>query len=221
MSGLDSSTRRRARLAMIAGLAMLALLYFSSGVFAADAPKPAAPPATAPVAPPPSPKAIAQMFAAALDKGDAAVAKSLLPGDATHTRWVDATIALSGALKKLDAAAVTRFGDAGKTVSQNQLHLADSFKSLEKAEEKIDGDSATLTLPDQSQPLHLARVGGKWQLQIGPGQKEADRQLSLYARLTHAATTTAGEIADGAFPTAGAAAKAFAARVLEARLNSK
>ena len=109
MNGFDSFSFRLSRLAVFA-LALVTLLYFSVALLAADAGKPPAPPATAPVAPPPSPKAIAQAFAAALDKGDAAAAKSLLPNDPAHSKWVDATIALSAALKKLDTAAVTRFG---------------------------------------------------------------------------------------------------------------
>jgi len=221
MNGFDGFSFRLPRLGLFA-LGLVTLLHFSVALLAADAAKPPAPPATAPVAPPPSPKAIAQAFAAALEKGDAPAAKLLLPNDPAHAKWVDATIALSAALKKLDAAAVTRFGELGKGVSQNQLHLADSFKSLEKAQEKIEDDSATLTMPDQPQPLKLTRVAGKWQLQIGPTtEKDANRQLALYTRLTSAAATTAEQITAGKFPTAEDAGKAFAARVLDARLNVK
>jgi hypothetical protein len=219
MNGFDPSSRRLARFVAFAALAQIALLGAFSGALAANSPKPAAPPATAPVAPPPSPKAVALAFVAALDKGDAPVAKSFLPDDKTHAKWVDASIALSASLKKLDAAALAHFNEAGKTVSQNQLHLADSFKSLESAQEKIDGDTATLTLPDRPQPLRLARVAGKWQLQIGPSETDAPRQIALYSRLTQVASSTAQEIDAGAYATADAAAKAFAARVLEARLR--
>jgi hypothetical protein len=222
MNGFDLFGWRLGRSGALWVLGEIALLHFSACAFAADAPKP---PATAPVAPaqpPASPKAIAQAFAAALDKGDAATAKALLPQDDTHAKWADASIALSTALKKLDAAAVARFNEAGKSVSQNQLHLLDSFKSLENAQEKIEGDAATLTPADQTQPLRLLRVDGKWQLQIGPGKADAAaKQLALYGRLTKAANSTAEEIAAGAYPTAEVAAKVFAARVLEARMAGK
>ena len=199
--------------------AWLAAALFLSPVATADDPKSAAPPATAPVAPPPSPKAIALAFVAALDKGDAPAAKALLPADETHAKWVDAGIALSAALKKLDAAAATRFKEAGKIVSQNQLHFADSLKSLEQAQEKIEGDAATLTVPGQAQPLRLTRVAGKWQLLVGPTGPTAPKQLALYPRLTRAANLTAEEIAAGAHGTPEAAAKIFAARLLEARMG--
>lgn len=221
MNGFDPFGRPLARWIARLLLAQIALLHFSLAAPAADAPKPPATAPVAPVAPPPSPKAIAQAFAAALEKADAAAAKALLPADEIHAKWVDASIALSTALKKLDAAAVARFNEAGKSVSQNQLHLLDSFKSLETAQEKIEGDSATLTPADQTQPLRLLRVDGKWQLQIGPRKADAPRQLSLYARLTKAANSTAEEITAGAYPNAEAASKVFAARVLEARLAAK
>jgi hypothetical protein len=190
-------------------------------VQAADVPKAPAPttaPVPVPVPPPPAPKAVAIAFVAALDKGDAATAKSLLPADETHAAWVDASIALSTGLKKLDAAAAAKFNEAGKVVSQNQLHLTDSFKSLDQAQEKIEGDTATLTIPGQTQPLRLNRVGGKWLLLVGPTGPTAQRQLSLYPRLTRAATLTGEEIAAGAYATPEAAARVFAARLLEARL---
>jgi hypothetical protein len=221
MNGFDSYGRRLGRSGALLALAQIALLQFCIVTFAADAPKAPATAPVAPVQPPPTPKAIAQAFAVALDKGDAAAAKALLPADEIHAKWVDASIALSASLKKLDAAATLRFNEAGKSVSQNQLHLLDSFKSLETAQEKIEGDTATLTPADQTQPLRLLRVDGKWQLQIGPGKADAPRQLALYGRLTKAANSTAEEITAGAYRSAEAAAKVFAARVLEARLVAK
>jgi hypothetical protein len=190
---------------------------------AATPPPPAAPPpTTAPVAPP-APKAVALAFASALEKGDAATAKSLLAPDETGNRakWVDATVALSAALRKLDAAAVAKFGESTKSISQDQLHLGASLKALEQAQEKIDGEAATLTLPGQPRPLLRLRKfdGGQWRLEAGPAKDQTAQQLALYARLLKAATKTTDEIAAGACPSAESAARVFAARVLEARLK--
>lgn len=200
---------------------LLAAASFSFRVLAAP-PKPAQPappPATAPAAQPPSPKGVALAFVTALEKGDAPAAKALLPNDETHAKWVDASIALSASLKKLDAAATARFKEAGNTVSQNQLHLADSPKAIEQAAEKIEGDAATLTLPNQPQPIRLMRVAGKWQLQLGPTGPDAAKQLALYNRLTQATNKMTDELTAGRYPTAEAATRAFAAKLLEARLE--
>lgn len=188
----------------------------------ATPPPATAPPATAPVAPP-APKAVALAFAAALEKGDAATAKSLLAPDETGNRakWVDATVALSAALRKLDAAAVAKFGESTKSISQDQLHSGASLRSIEQAQEKINGEAATLTLPGQPRPpLRLRKVdGGQWRLEVGPASDQAAQQLALYSRLAKAATKTTDEIAAGACPSAESAARVFAARVLEARLK--
>src|SRR5437879_555021 len=78
-------------------LAVLMLVPLSA---IADTPGPTAPPATA--APPPSPKAVALAFTAALEKGDTPTAKALLPpDDVGRAKWVDATVALTTGLKKL------------------------------------------------------------------------------------------------------------------------
>ena len=182
------------------------------------APSPAPPPAVA-AAPLPSPKAVALAFVLSLDKGDATVAKALVPPGDGRGRWVDAAVGLSAALKRLDAAAVARFGDAGRAVSRDQLHLAASAKAVEQAVEKIDGDAATLTLPNSPRSLRLRKVGGLWQLLAGPTEDEAPAQVALCERLTAAADVTAGEVAAGRYADAGAAARAFAARVTEARMG--
>jgi hypothetical protein len=180
--------------------------------------RPPQPPAVA-TAPLPSPKAVALAFAASLDKGDADVARALVAGDGARARWVDAAVALSGALKHLDAAAVARFGEAGRAVSQGQLHLVQSLKALEGAQEKVEGDAATLSLPGAARPLHLVRTAGRWQLVV-PGDGDVAGQVALYGRLARAAEATAGEIAGGGYPDATGAARAFAARVTEARLGA-
>lgn len=175
--------------------------------------------ATKPTTAPPSPKAVALAFAASLDKGDADVARGLVAGGGDRARWVDAAVGLARALKRLDAAAQARFGEAGRGVSQGQLHLVQSLKAMEQAQEKVEGDAATLTLPGDARPLRLTRgAGGRWQLVV-PGDGDVAGQAALYNRLAHAADATAGELAGGSYADAGAAARAFAARVTEARLG--
>jgi hypothetical protein len=187
-------------------------------------PAPTAPPppaTTAPSAPLPGPKAIAITFAGSIEKGDAATAKGLVAGDAAHARWVDGAVELSAALKKLDAVAVERFGEAGRNLTRNQLHLADAAKALEQAQEKVEGDRATLTVPGRAEPLVLRKAEGRWQLQVGATPEEVLAQASLYGRLTRAAERTAQEIAAGAYGSVETAAKVFAARVLDARLRGE
>jgi hypothetical protein len=174
--------------------------------------------APAPIGPLPSPKAVALAFVTSLEKGDATVARALVPGE-EQVPWVDASLNLAAALKRLDAAAVARFGEAGHAVSQGQLHLADSLKAIEKAQEKVEGDAATLTLPGGAKPVRLVRLAGTWRVAGPSTAAEAREQVALYEGLARAADLTAGEIAAGAYANAAAAARRFAQRVTEARLG--
>ena len=194
---------------------------------ATTVPPPAATrPATAPTtAPAPAPKALALALATALTKPDATAARSLFaPGDKDAAKWVDATVQLVTSLKRLDTASATRFGEAGKAVSQQQLHLLEAPKSLAQAQEKIDGDSATLTLPGESRPLmRLKRHDGVWRPVVASlvAGDDLSATLALDRRLTHATDRTTDEIATGMYPTPEAAARIFTARILEARLQSR
>ena len=170
-----------------------------------------------------SPKAAVAALAAAVDKGDAKAAAALLVADEAHATWAQSTVALAGALKTLDAAAVARFGPAvGDTVSQHRLHLTDAFKAAEQAQEKVDGDAATVTSPGQTSPLTLTKApDGRWLLRVAPAAEPAQRrQRELYARLIAAAVKTAAEVAAKTYDTPEAAAAAFASRVTEARLGT-
>lgn len=174
--------------------------------------------APAPIGPLPSPKAVALAFVTSLEKGDATVARALVPGE-EQVPWADASLELAAAMKRLDEAAVARFGDAGRTVSQGQLHLADSLKAIAQAQEKIEGEAATLTLPGNARPVRLVRVAGTWRVAGPASAAEAREQVALYERLARAADLTAAEIADGGYADAAAAARGFAQRVTEARLG--
>ncbi len=188
-------------------------------------------PTTAPIpatAPLPSPRQIALALAAALDKSDANSAKSLVIPQGHSAKIVDATIALAQALRKLDAAAATRFPDAGQGISQGAMRFGEMLKGVEQGQEKIEGDSASLALPPPAGVLHLKKVGGKWLVDMTPPAapsatpasiaKSADRLLKLYDLLAQAADQTTAEIAAGIYPTTQDAAAALTRRILRARL---
>jgi hypothetical protein len=177
-------------------------------------------PTTAPAAVPAEPpKAVVAALAAALDKGDVAAAVGHLQADDAHAAWARSTVELVKALKRLDAAALNMFGEGTGSVSQGQLHLVEAFKAVDGAQEKVEGDAATLTTPGQPQPLRLRRAGAKWVVVIAPPDPVAgERQRALYQRLVDVANRTAEEVNAGTLATPEATAKTFAARVLQARL---
>lgn len=174
----------------------------------------AKPPATAPAAP--TPKAVAAAFAATVDKGDAdAALKLTAPDQQALTR---ATVTLAGRLKKLESAAVAKFGESARRIAQGRLHLEPAFKALEGATEKIEGESATVSANGNGS-LRLRKVEGQWRVTWGLSAEDLARQVALYERLGEAAEQTAGEIAADSYETLEAAAKAFASRALAIRAS--
>jgi hypothetical protein len=164
-------------------------------------------------------------LATALAKPDPAAAKAIFaPTDKDAPKWVDGTLSLITSLKRLDQAAATRFGEAGNVISQQQLHFLDAPARLAQAQEKIEGDTATLTLPGASHPLmRLKRENGAWRpvVQSLVDGQDLTATLALHRRLVHATDRTTDEIATGVYPTPDTAARIFAARVLEARMQTR
>jgi hypothetical protein len=221
---MNTRTMTRTQLPALRSLAvaLATALTPAPGASAQEPPPTPAPaaPATAPAAtaPLPSPKAVALAFAAAVERGDAASAKALVTPEPAHATWAESAAALAAALKRLDDAAVARFGEGGRVISQNRLHMTDAFRALDQAQEKVDGETATVTAPRQVEPLRFRRVNGLWLLVPPLPEPDGGRARALSARLARAAVRTADEIAAGAFTSAAGAARVFAARVLEARL---
>ena len=187
-----------------------------------------APPAPAPA---PGPKQVAQALAGAIDRGDAAAARGLVVAHGISPQLADATVALAGAVRRLETTAGAKFagnGAAGATVTR-ALRLTEGLRAVEQAQEQVDGDSATLTLPGATVPvLRARRADGAWRVDLTPvapddaaAVREAKRLFKLYDLLIKAADQTAAEVNAGAHATPEDAAAAFAGRVLRARVMAE
>jgi len=161
-------------------------------------------------------------FAAAINRGDAAAAKTLALPDQAHAQWVDSTLALAASLKKLETAAVARFGDAGRKVSQNGLGMSSALGALEQGQEKIEGDRAVVNGAGMNGGTLRLRRGeqGKWLIELPATDAQRARTRKLYDLLIEAAEQTAVEVSAGRHPTAEAAKAAFEQRVLRARIRA-
>ena len=79
---------------------------------------------------------------------------------------------LVGSAKNLETAAVKKFGDEAKLPKEMAMDLVGD---MESAEEKIDGDNATLALkskPDDKFPPTLKKVGDKWTVDLSNLSKD-------------------------------------------------
>jgi hypothetical protein len=97
--------------------------------------------------------------------------------------------------------------------------MTDAFRGLDQAQEKVDADTATVAAPPNERPLRLRKVNGLWMLEPPLPAADVAGAIELSARHARAAARTADEITAGAHASSAAAARAFAARVLEARLR--
>lgn len=69
------------------------------------------------------------------------------------------------ALAKLQSAVSKQFGGALGTAVIHAAGTEDA-KAIEAATEKLEGDQATVTFKDNSPPLHMAKVEGKWKISL-------------------------------------------------------
>jgi hypothetical protein len=99
--------------------------------------------------------------------------------------------------------------------------MDEQLQSLQKAEVKIDGDSATLTVTSASQPMMLRKMGDKWKidLQSMPGAQKMDLAIPLLNAMAKAADELADEINADRYKTADEARTAMQQKIAAVQAN--
>jgi hypothetical protein len=110
-----------------------------------------------------SPKAAFQTYTAALAAGDAAAAKASVVSNDKIDKLLDGQIAYAAREKKFRDAIIKRFPDEAKNLPDPSV---ENLKAIEKADVKVDGDTATLTTTQTPGPVKLQRVDGKWKVDL-------------------------------------------------------
>src|SRR5262249_31047298 len=96
-----------------------------------------------------TPRAAAKSFYAAVDACDAAsIRQAMLADDEPQRKLVDAFADTIVASQKLASAAKDKFGAAGDSLQTSAIPHEEAAR-IDKSQEKIDGDDATLELPDR------------------------------------------------------------------------
>jgi hypothetical protein len=167
-----------------------------------------------------SPKASAKTFATALTEGDASGARKAAIVTEVQGKAIDALAAMVGGFKKLSIAAETKFGAAGKDVSQG-TDMINQLKNIDTAEEKIDGDSAILIVKDQennprAQPLKLKKVGADWKIDVDamPDHDKMEQMTPVLKAMGKAAEDTAAEISTDKYKNADEAKQALGMKMM-------
>lgn len=150
-----------------------------------------------------TPKKAAVAFANALTAGDMDAVHKLATGNDAQFALVKSLSDVIQGFKHLDAASTKKFGDAGKLPKEMSMDIAADFAS---AEEKIDGDKATLVLkskPDDQFPPTLKKTGDSWIMDLSNMDKDpsAAEMTKMLPTMTKGLETVAKNIDAGKYKT--------------------
>jgi len=158
---------------MLAAMGLFAAVGVAVGQPAATAPSAGARAATMPAG---SAVKAAVEYGRAVAAGDVARVRRLVAGNDAQKQSIEAMASMMGGMKQLADAANAKFGDNAKELGALASSPDDMTKLWEAAEEKVEGDTATLTARGVREPLRMKLVEGRWlvDLNAGPEQQRAD-----------------------------------------------
>jgi hypothetical protein len=173
-----------------------------------------------------SPKAAALSFAVALEKGDTEGAKAAAVATAKNAEMIGLLTEVGQNANKLRDAAKAKFGDAAAEQFGTAKHTPEEVaKQLDKADIKIDADTATITNPNpdprQRGSLTLKKVNNDWRVDLtsGPMGEQLIQQLPVLQALSSSFSDVAAEIAADKYKTVEEAKQAIQARMMSVVLR--
>lgn len=170
-----------------------------------------------------TPKDTVISFAKALDAGDAASIKQLVTGTDKQVAMMEGAGNMMSAMKRMQDAAVAKWGDAGKAIAGEMGKPSDEIlKNIDKAEIKEEGDTATFKGQNDKETVKLKKVDGKWKIDLAsmPDQGELEKAGPALKAMTKAADDTATDIKADKFKTVDEAKQAFGMKVMAAVMSA-
>ena len=151
-----------------------------------------------------TPKKAGVAFAKAVEAGDQTAVKALATGTDAEFTLVKSISDLSMAMTKLETAAVAKFGAEAKLPKGMAIDMVSDF---ETADEKIEGDNATLIIkskPDDKFPPTLKKEGAGWKVDLSNLDKDPQTaaMAMMVPPMVKAFDTVTKNIADGKYKAA-------------------
>lgn len=153
-----------------------------------------------------TPRAAAKSFTLALARGDAGAARNAILDPDKYGPTTDSMAAMATSIKSFGDAAAEKFGSAARNLADTSA-FADIGRNIDKADVKLDGDSATIAAPSTGevspsspdQAVILKKIGDEWKVDLAamdPKGKllQTTPAFRLYAQATD---EVAGEIKSG------------------------
>src|SRR5688572_1736618 len=152
-----------------------------------------------------TPKQAAVEWATALTSGDATTARTLMTGTEEQMKMMDGMVGFMGAAKNMRDAMKEKFGDdavkqAGGAATG--MDPEEMKQKIDESTEKIEGDTASLTVKGEEQPLVLKKQDGRWKIDLnGPAMAEMQQASAMMAPMQKAMDETTAEIKAGKYKT--------------------
>lgn len=167
--------------------------------------QPTTAPTTQMAADPTTPKGTLTLLARATASGDSASVRSLLHVTTPQEeKLADILMDRNDVNVKFKAAATKAFGE--EVANQIAPNAVDEEQRIERAEVKIDEDKATVKLDEESDPVSLVKVDGKWKLTLaaltaGIPAAEIDVRLDQMNMLSSVVKEATTELNEGKYKT--------------------
>jgi hypothetical protein len=156
-------------------------------------------------------KAAGKAFGDAMHASDIATARKHVVTSEATDKFLDMLADVITAKKKLTDAAVAKFGDDGKSIS-NQSHSpigsTATSRDFDDADIEVTGDTALVTpKTGNTRPVSFKKDGGEWKVDFTElvNSPKVARALPLMGKVATAMTETATEIGDGKYENVEAA----------------
>jgi len=164
-----------------------------------------------------SPKSAAVSFAKAMEAGDAEKLRAATTGGTDEDyKMLEVLSGVFSSMKTLEKESVAKFGEEGN-LTEGPMSM-DMVAQVESSEEKIDGDTATLSNPGEKDPLTLKKEGDDWKVDLSkiPNKEEMAKALPVMRGMQKAAEDITAEVKADKYKTAEEAKKAFGMKMMAA-----
>jgi hypothetical protein len=151
---------------------------------------------------PTSPKAALKSLYEALEASDATAVRNLFHAPTNAEKELaDAFAAQLTAAKNLGDAASKKYGATGDALSKG-MPVKDQIAQLQAAPLTTDGDTATIKIPSQPNPLRLRKVAGNWKIVVSDyAGDNITGQTAVMKDMTAVFNTVAADINADKLPT--------------------
>ncbi len=156
-----------------------------------------------------------------MEVGDQAMILQVMEYDnALQKRMAEAIARMAAAQAHLKQVSLKAFGKEGSRGLLGDAAADDSQAALDSASEHIDGDHATVSIPDGA-AITLKRVDGEWKVPLGEISKgQSDEAINdRVLEISHQAAIyeeAAAEVISGKYKASEQVAEALRARLLKA-----